>query len=146
MAKKKESVPNLVLTDLVVGQVYRGKRPKIYGLFERLVDDRQILHMSQHKCPCGFIDHGYTPEFEEWCKKPGMYRHTFSESDQLTYELETGKNAKNIETVWDIMVQYDSPSVKDGKNFPSIPASKFLKWAASNVTSIMPKGEWASTI
>lgn len=39
-------------------------------------------------------------------------------------------------------VQYDSPSVKDGHRYPSITATKFLKWADKDITELMPKGEW----
>lgn len=69
-----------------------------------------------------------------------------SEHTQITFEGETGKNAKNIEAVWDYTVQYDSPTVGPGKKYPITTASKFLKWAEKNVTEIMPKGAWASTL
>lgn len=39
-------------------------------------------------------------------------------------------------------VQYDSPSVRNGRNYPKITAQKFLKWAKEDVTELMPKGEW----
>ena len=146
MGKKVEKLPDLKFEDLKVGQVYRSKKPKMIGLFAPLVDDRQILYISPHRRVVEHIDHGYTPEFEEWCKKPGAYRHTFSELDQLTFEQETKKEAKNIEAVWDYTVQYDSPSIKNGKNYPSIPSSKFIKWTAKNVSDIMPKGEWANKL
>ena len=146
MGIKKVTTPDLKFEDLKVGQVYRSKKPKMIGVFDPLVDDRQILYISPHRRVVEHIDHGYTPEFEEWCKKPGAYRHTFSELDQLEYFQETKKDAKNIESVWDYTIQYDSPSVKDGKNYPSIPASKFIKWAEKNVTEIMPEGKWANTL
>lgn len=146
MAKKtKEIIPDLKFEDLKVNQVYRGKKPKIIGIFDPLVDDRQILYVSPHRSVVGKIDHGYTAEFEAWCKE-WTSRYSGSEYDQLKFEEETGKNAKNIEAIWDYMIQYDSPSVKDGKNYPTIPASKFIEWAAKNVTEIMPKGDWASTL
>jgi len=45
------------------------------------------------------------------------------------------------------MVQYNSPSVKFGKKYPEITASKFIKWAAKNVTDILPEnGDWASSL
>ena len=147
MAKKKELIPDLKLEDLKQGQVYRSKKPKMIGVFGPLVDDRQIIHISQFKCNMGRIDHGYTPEFEEWCKQKSFpSRSLSSELDQIEFEQETKKNARNIEIIWDYSVQYDSPSVKDGKNYPVIPASKFIKWAATNVTEIMPKGKWAEAI
>ena len=39
-------------------------------------------------------------------------------------------------------VQYDSPSVKDGRHYPKTSITKFLKWADADITEIMPKGEW----
>lgn len=39
-------------------------------------------------------------------------------------------------------LQYDSPSVKDGRHYPKISVTKFLKWAEADITEIMPKGEW----
>lgn len=147
MSKKKEKVPDLKFEELKVGQVYRSKKPKMIGVFGQLVDDRQIIHISQFKCNMGHIDHGYTPEFEEWCQKnSARFCIKSSAFDQMQFELETSKQAKHIETIWDYSIQYDSPSVKDGKNYPTIPASKFIKWAAKNVTEIMPKGEWANKL
>ena len=39
-------------------------------------------------------------------------------------------------------VQYDSPAVKPGANYPKIPVEKFLKWAKEDISAKMPKGEW----
>ena len=144
---KKEKIPDLKFEGLKVGQAYRGKNPKMIGIFGPLVDDRQILHISQFKKPVGNIDHGYTKEYDEWFSKKGSILFKSSENTQIEFEKETDKPAKNIETVWDYMVQYNSPSVKFGKHYPSIPASKFIKWAAKNVTDILPEnGDWASTL
>lgn len=41
-------------------------------------------------------------------------------------------------------VQYDSPSVKDGRHYPTVSMEAFLKWAARDVTAEMPPGEWRS--
>ncbi len=148
MAKqKKELLPNLPFEEFKVGQVYRSKKPKTIGFFDPLIDDRQILHISQFRCVVDHIDHGYNPEFEDWVqKKSWPSRSIYSEIDQLEYEKESGKSAHNIEVIWDYVIQYDSPSVKNGKNYPKISAAKFIKWAAKNVTEIMPKGEWATTL
>jgi len=144
----KEKIKTLTFEDLKVGQVYRGRNPRMIGIFGSLVDDRHIRYISEFRKAVKYIDHGYTPEFEEWCKqKSWPSRSASSYLDQLEYEKETGKNHKNIETVWDYMVQYDSPSVKYGKHLPMIPASKFIKWAAKNVTDILPEnGDWASSL
>ena len=146
MAKQKSQTPDLKFEDLKVNNVYRSKRPKLVGGFFRQVDDRQIIHISAHKSVVETIDHGYTEEFIQWCEAPGEYRHTFSIDDQSEYELATNKPCRKLERVLDYMIQYDSPSVARGKKYPIVPASKFLKWASSDVTSIMPKGEWAITL
>ena len=144
---KIQKAPDLKIEELKTGQVYRSKKPKLIGFFEPLVDDRQILHISQFRSVVDYIDHGYNPEFEEWCnKKQYSTRTSSSYTDQLDFEAETGKSHKNIECVWEHTIQYDSPSVKDGKNYPAISASKFIKWAEKNITEIMPKGEWRKSL
>ena len=42
----------------------------------------------------------------------------------------------------DVTVQYDSPTIKDGRRYPSVTMEKFLKWAGRDVTKEMPKGDW----
>lgn len=39
-------------------------------------------------------------------------------------------------------VQYDSPTVADGRRLPVVSMARFLKWAGRDVTSIMPKSAW----
>jgi hypothetical protein len=39
-------------------------------------------------------------------------------------------------------VQYDSPTVKDGANYPVVSMEKFVAWARRDVTDLMPKGDW----
>lgn len=39
-------------------------------------------------------------------------------------------------------LQYDSPSVREGRHYPKISITKFLKWAEADVTETMPKGKW----
>ncbi len=41
-----------------------------------------------------------------------------------------------------IHVQYDSPTVRMGRNYPTTTMEKFLKWADRDITDEMPKGEW----
>lgn len=43
------------------------------------------------------------------------------------------------------LVQYDSPSVKNGRNYPKVSMEKFLNWAARDVTAEIPKGEWRTS-
>ena len=40
-------------------------------------------------------------------------------------------------------VQYDSPSVKNGRKYPTVSREKFLSWAARDVTDELPAGDWA---
>lgn len=39
-------------------------------------------------------------------------------------------------------VQYDSPTVKNGKHYPSIPREQFEAWAGEDVTEGYPDGDW----
>jgi hypothetical protein len=39
-------------------------------------------------------------------------------------------------------LQYDSPSVRNGRKYPKISVAKFLKWAEADITETMPKGKW----
>lgn len=39
-------------------------------------------------------------------------------------------------------VQYDSPSVIWGKQYPRISMEKFLKWAGEDITDTLPEGQW----
>ncbi len=140
----KTSREELKLEDLKEGQVYRGKKPKLIGLFDSLVDDRQILYIAPNKSVIEYIDRGYNPNFIKWCKENGKTL-TYS-SDQFEFEKDTDEDYRNIEPVMDYLVQFDSPSVRLGRKQPMIPATKFLKWARRNVTDLLPKGEWASSL
>lgn len=142
---KATSTADLEIKDLIVGHVYRSKKPKMDGLFDPLVDDRQIIYVSDVKHVIETKDHGFTEDFKNWCSVPGTYRYTGSILDQDKYEAETNKPCRNLETIWDYIVQYDSPTVRHGKNYPKITATKFIKWAGKDVTNIMPKGEWAKS-
>lgn len=124
-----------------VGQIFEAKKPKAIGIFDPLYDDRQILYVSSNRVVVDRIDHGFNQEYVDWCEK-NYLRHVTSEIDQIEYEAGTGKLAKNIEAVLDYQVQYDSPSLKPGKKYPTVTLAKFLKWAGKDITDIMPKGEW----
>lgn len=41
------------------------------------------------------------------------------------------------------LVQYDSPTVLPGRNYPKVSIEKFLKWAGRDVTEELPEGRWA---
>lgn len=145
---KKHTVPDLTIDQLKTGRVYRSKKPKLVGsLFNPLVNDRQILYISAHKAPFGQKELGYNPAYIQWCKD-NLFRIPDSYLNQLEFEKQfPEQNAKLVETIWDYSVQYDSPSVKFGQKHPSIQAEKFIKWAQSDVTDILPKnGDWASEI
>lgn len=43
------------------------------------------------------------------------------------------------------VIQYDSPTVRNGKRYPKVSVAEFLKWAKSDVTDEMPKGEWRTS-
>jgi hypothetical protein len=43
-------------------------------------------------------------------------------------------------------VQYDSPTVANGRQYPKISKEKFLKWVGEDVTDQMPKGMWMDWI
>lgn len=136
----------MTIDDLKIGHVYRSKKPKMVGVFDPLVDDRQILYISGSKTIVEKGKEAYSPEFEAWCKEKSN-RNTYSFYDQERFEKETGKDVKvMVGTVWDFNIQYDSPSVKMGKKHPFISFNKFLKWMDKDVTEIIPKGEWAKSI
>lgn len=40
------------------------------------------------------------------------------------------------------LVQYDSPTVPDGRRYPKVTMEKFLKWARRDVTTLMPPNGW----
>lgn len=82
----------LTKDDLQVGHVYSAKKPQAVGLFDPLINDRQILHMN-----------------------------AFGE------------------------IQYDSPTVRNGRHYPKTTVDKFLRWAKEYITDQMPKGEWRKT-
>lgn len=39
-------------------------------------------------------------------------------------------------------VQYDSPTVNNGRHYPKVSMEKFIKWAFLDVTHLMPDGDW----
>lgn len=75
---------------LIVGHVYEAKRPTVIGVFDRLINDRQIKWV-------GLLE-----------------------------------------------VQYDSPSVPNGRRYPKVSHEAFRKWAARDITDQMPDNEWRS--
>lgn len=40
------------------------------------------------------------------------------------------------------LVQYDGPSVAQGRKYPVVTMEKFLSWARADVTDLCPKGRW----
>lgn len=137
----------LTLDTLQISHVYRGKNPKkdLWGLF----DDRQVLHISGSRHPVkSGKKYVYTKAFTEWIKLKSTPPTTDlsispdSEIWQMRYEGETKLSC--IE--YDYVIQYDSPSVGQGKHYPKISLQKFLKWASHDITDKLPKGEWSNTL
>ena len=88
----------------------------------------------------------YTKPYLDWIKLKStpptetLFISPDSEIWQMRYEDET--KLPCIE--YDYVVQYDSPKVERGKNYPKITLKKFLEWASHDVTDQLPKGEWAN--
>lgn len=40
-------------------------------------------------------------------------------------------------------LQYDGPAVANGRHYPQVTKEVFLKWAARDVSTELPSGEWA---
>ncbi|MDU4688605.1 MAG: hypothetical protein E6Y18_06255 [Serratia marcescens] len=53
-------------------------------------------------------------------------------------------NDRTILHIGATTVQYDSPSVSFGRNYPSVSRDKFLAWAERDVTDELPPGEFAT--
>lgn len=51
-------------------------------------------------------------------------------------------NDRQIVWVGLMEVQYDSPTVAHGRKYPKVSHEAFRRWAARDVTDLMPKGEW----
>jgi len=51
-------------------------------------------------------------------------------------------NDRQILWMGELSVQYDSPTVKDGRPYPKVSIENFLKWAGEDITKIMPVGAW----
>lgn len=43
-----------------------------------------------------------------------------------------------------LVVQYDGPSVANGRHYPKVSREEFEAWADRDVTDELPKGEYAS--
>lgn len=129
--------------DIKVNHVYSAKKPVrvIAGFFSEYFNDRMVIYISAHKAYVKTIDHGYTPEFEEWCKNKPLHWMS-SEIDQMKYETLTGLSAKNYEVINDYIVQYDASNLKMGKRYPKMSMTEFLKWVGEDVTDQTPKGTW----
>ena len=61
-------------------------------------------------------------------KKVGVYQDLYDDR-QVFYLSET-------------LVQYDSPTVRNGRKYPFTTIEKFLKWADKDVTDECPDHEW----
>lgn len=53
-------------------------------------------------------------------------------------------NDRMILRLWENSVQYDSPTIRDGRKYPIVSKEKFLRWAKEDVTDEIPEGSWRS--
>jgi len=74
--------------------------------------DILVGHTYQAKTPAGCLD-GYT-------------------NDRMVCWISPDKSE----------VQYDSPSVANGRRLPKVKMDAFLRFARVDVTALMPKGSW----
>jgi hypothetical protein len=126
-----KSAQTIRFKDLKPGYVFRGKKPKKNWLGE--FDDREILYISPYKERIKNKKPEYSEEYKEWFKnKPYRGFDTlYSELTQIEFENETNKNAFVVE--FDYTVQYNSSTVKDGQNYPTISMKKFIEWASHKI-------------
>ena len=65
-----------------------------------------------------------------------------------TYRAKKPRNARGFYNDRTIIyigrseVQYDSPSISMGRNYPTMDKDKFLKWAGEDITDRLPEGEY----
>ena len=52
-------------------------------------------------------------------------------------------NDREIIGLTDTEVQYDTPSMIGNRDYPRTSRENFVKWAARDVTSELPDGQWA---
>ena len=53
-------------------------------------------------------------------------------------------NDRQIKFIGFDYVQYDSPTVDFGRNYPKVSKEAFLEWAGRDITKEMPPGQWRS--
>ena len=136
------------IDDLKIGQVWRGKKPKLVGVFEPYVDDREILHISGSRQP---VKRGgkyvYTKQFTEWKEektKDINSKYLSQEYLEMMFEKE---NPEVGYIEYDYVIQYNSPSVKIGSKYPTMYFEKFKAWAGKEISSALGKqGEWATKL
>lgn len=76
--------------EIKVGRTYRCKRKKVFGIFDPVYDDREVLWISADES----------------------------------------------------RVQYNSPSIKFGRRFPTVAMEQFKKWAFNDVTDRLIGDSW----
>lgn len=76
------------------------------------------------------IEHGHIYRAKKPKKVERLFQPAFYNDRQVVY-------------VSDARVQYDSPTVRDGRKYPTIERAKFEAWAGSDVTEGYPRGDWA---
>ena len=53
-------------------------------------------------------------------------------------------NDRQVVYCSETVVQYDSPTVSNGRKYPMVSVEQFLKWAGRDVTDEMPDRDWRS--
>lgn len=56
--------------------------------------------------------------------------------------VQTYANDREVRWTDGFNVQYDSPSVSNGRHYPTVTIAKFREWAGRDVTDELPNGEW----
>lgn len=70
--------------------------------------------------------------------------HTYEgkQKRRINFVFDTVINDRHILHMGCDTVQYDSPTVRPGKRYPTVSKEKFIKWLGKDVTDEMPKGDW----
>lgn len=68
--------------------------------------------------------------------------HVYSAKRPVVVGANSFYNDRQILWIGEAYIQYDSPTVKAGRNYPKVLIEKFLKWAKEDITKTVPMGAW----
>ena len=69
--------------------------------------------------------------------------HVYSaKRPQLVGIFDRRWNDRQILRLWEKTLQYDSPTIQDGRKYPTVTREQFLHWAKEDVTEQTPEGDW----